>query len=345
VKTVSVRDASAVCVQALRRAGVSQEHAYIQAELLLESELRGRASHGIQRLPRIVARIGNGVAKPDSKGKGAWRGEAFLDVDGQQGLGPVVAFSALAQIAERAKRTGVAVAAIRNCNHLGMLALYAERFAQQGQILIALTTSEALVHPWGGRTAMLGTNPIAIGIPAEPQPFVLDMATSLVSMGQIHDYANRNAPLEPGWALDANGDPTTDAAAAREGAIAPFGGAKGYALGLAFEVLVASLTASALGPDVGGTLDATQICNKGDVFIVLEPAGNAVCNSVSAYLDAVRECAPTDPARAVVVPGDRAQRMRERSIDTGIAVPDEVWKAIVDLANQAPRDLISQDIK
>jgi LDH2 family malate/lactate/ureidoglycolate dehydrogenase len=223
------------------------------------------------------------------------------------------------------------VAAIRNNNHIGMLALYAEKVAENGQVLIALTTSEALVHPWGGRTAMIGTNPIAIGVPAKPRPYVFDMATSLVSMGQVHDYANRGQALEPGWALDADGEPTTDAAAARKGAIAPFGGAKGYALGLSIEVLVAALTASAIGRDVVGTLDSSQPCNKGDVFIVLEPAEN-VAVAITDYLHALRASPPASVARPVTVPGDRAHATRERNIANGIEVASDVWNAICALA-------------
>lgn len=332
METIDFSTATKVSVLALENVGVPAQQARTQVELLVEAELRGRASHGLQRLPRIIARIQNGVADPGAKGTGEWRGDALLNVDGNRGLGPVVAFDALAKISVRAKSTGIAAAVIRNGNHIGMLALYAERMAEQGQILIALTTSEALVHPWGGRSAMVGTNPIAIGVPAKPFPFVLDMATSVVSMGQIHDYANRGEPLVPGWALDQNGDPTTDAAAARAGAIAPFGQAKGYALGLAFEVLVASLTASALGREVGGTLDETNVCNKGDVFIVVEPASSDVAMSISAYLDAIRACEPTDPSRPVIVPGDRSQTVRERALRTGVSLPVTVWQTISTLA-------------
>jgi L-2-hydroxycarboxylate dehydrogenase (NAD+) len=298
----------------LEKAGVPTALAQTQIDLLLEAELRGRSSHGLLRLPRIVERISNGVAHPTSTGQHTWQGSALLQVDGQNGLGPVVAFAALASICAKAKETGVAVAAIHNNNHIGMLALYAEHVAKQGQVLIALSTSEALVHPWGGRQAMLGTNPVAIGVPAEPLPFVLDMATGLISMGQVHDYAHRNQPLQPGWALDGDGEPTTNAAAAKEGAIAPFGDAKGYALGLAFEVLVASLTGTALGRDVKGTLDASNICNKGDVFIVIEPASSTMTTSISQYLDAIRQCAPADPKKPVVVPGDRAHKQRVKNM-------------------------------
>lgn len=326
------KEAQQVGTAALIRAGVPVAHARIQMDLLLEAALRGRASHGLQRLPRVIQRIRNGVANPVTRGQMEWRGTALLQVDGEQGLGPVVAFAALEEISARARTTGVAVAAISNSNHIGMLALYAERVAEKGQVLIALTTSEALVHPWGGRAAMIGTNPIAIGVPASPSPFVLDMATALVSMGQVHDYAYRGQALEPGWALDANGDPTLDAAAARSGAIAPFGGAKGYALGLSFEVLVAALTASALGTQVTGTLDSDKACNKGDVFIVIEPSSTAMADSVSAYLNALRASAPVEPTRPVSVPGDRARSQRARSLREGIGLAPEIWREICLLA-------------
>lgn len=327
----SVSAARTVMMAALHRAGVPGRNAAIQADLLLEAELRGRASHGLLRLPRVIERIRNGVADPVTMGKATWRASGFLEVDGEAGLGPVVAHAALDAVCARARETGIALAAIRNNNHIGMLALYAERVALEGQCLIALSTSEALVHPWGGRSAMLGTNPIAIGVPAEPAPFVLDMATSVVAMGKIHDYANRGKALEAGWALDDNGDPTTDAQAAKQGALAPFGDAKGYALGLAFEVLVAGLTASALGNNVTGTLDSTRPANKGDLFIVID-GSKASLPAVSDFLEAIRTCPPADPAQPVFVPGDRARIERQRSMEDGLSIATDVWSRIHELA-------------
>src|ERR1700722_701684 len=241
--------------------GVPEPFARIQAELLLEAQMRGYASHGLLRLPRIIERIINGVTAPAAMGRHEWLSDAFLRVDGERGLGPVVAISALDALRARVRHSGIAIAAIRNSNHLGMLAWYGESVAQDGLILIAATTSEALVHPWGGKRALLSTNPLCIAVPATPEPLVLDMATSLVSMGRIHDHANRGEPIPEGWALDADGNPTTDAAAAKSGAIAPFGGAKGYALGLALELLVMSLAGSAIGTAVHGTLDSQSECN------------------------------------------------------------------------------------
>ena len=322
-------------MRALEQAGTPAGHAATQTNLLLEAELRGRASHGLLRLPRIIERIHNGVANPTTRGAATWRSPAFLDVDGERGLGPVVALAALDQIRERARETGIAVAAVGNNNHIGMLALYAEQVARDGQILLALSTSEALVHPWGGRRALIGTNPIAIGVPTEDEPFVLDMATSQVAMGKIHDYANHGRALEPGWALDGDGNPTTDADAAKAGALAPFGEAKGYALGLAFELLVASLTASALGTAVKGTLDSSAACNKGDVFIVIEAGSGAVAARISAYLDEIRACPALLPGRPVAVPGDRARAERRQRLEAGIELADDVWHRILDLAQCA----------
>ncbi|QGZ66660.1 Ldh family oxidoreductase [Paraburkholderia acidisoli] len=334
---VSVDTVRATLEAALRHAGASAPHAALQAALLIEAEMRGLASHGLLRLPRVVERIRNGVCAPNAEGAHTWRASHVLDVDGQQGLGPVVAMRALDAVCERAAEGGVAVACIRNNNHLGMLAWYAQTVAERGYTLIALSTSEALVHPWGGRRAMLGTNPIAIGVPAggphAPRPLVMDMATSLVAMGKIHDYASRGAPLEAGWALDADGEPTLDAQAAKHGAIAPFGGAKGYALGLAFEVLVTALTGSAIGTDVTGTLDSHTPCNKGDVFVVIAPQRDPALHArVAAYLRAVRACEPANAQRPVSVPGDRAAASREHALAHGIDVNDALWDTLETLA-------------
>ncbi|WP_410171182.1 Ldh family oxidoreductase [Brucella intermedia] len=319
--------------KALRRVGVPASQASLQVDLLLEAELRGRASHGLLRLPRLIERIENKVADPKATGSRQWRAASFLQVDGQNGLGPVVAMAALEQASERVKDTGIAAVAIQNNNHLGMLAYYAEKIAEKGFILLAFSTSEALVHAWGGRSAVLGTNPVAIGVPTTRKPFVLDMATSLVSMGQIHDYAQRNQPIPLGWAVDANGDPTTDAAAAKAGAIAPFGDAKGYALGLAIEVLIVALTNSAIGRDVTGTLDSTSVCNKGDLFVVIDPAMSPdLAARISAYLDDVRGSGAVDGISKVAVPGDRARATRETKLANGVALPSELWAHLTSLA-------------
>ena len=332
---VSVEESSRAAQMALQAVGAGAQAARQQTDLLLDAELRGVPSHGFLRLERLVTRISNGVANPETLGVHSWRGDSFLSVDGQQGLGPVVANHAAAVAGERARQTGIAVAAIANNNHIGMLAWYAEALAQAGLVSIILTTSEALVHPFGGGKALLGTNPIAVGVPTDSGPFVIDLATSLVSMGEIHDHAHRGAPLPAGWALDADGQPTTDPEAAKRGAIAPFGAAKGYALGLAFELLVTALTGAALGRDVTGTLDAVKPSSKGDVFILIDPLSGQGA-ALAAYLDIVRQTPPAPGFEQVLIPGERGRARKAARLAEGIELPDPVWATMQRLRDAAP---------
>lgn len=328
--TIDEPSMRALALAVCRSAGMPSAHAELQADLLIEADLRGRASHGLMRLPRIVERIANGVADAHATGKHVWVGGARLQVDGGRGLGPVVAVNAIEAMLARLDEHGVYAAAISNNNHLGMLAWYAERVAERGRVLIALSTSEALVHPWGGRRAMLGTNPIAVGIPTADGPFVLDMATSLVAMGAVHDRASRGLPLPPGWALDADGEPTTNAERAKAGALAPFGEAKGYALGLAIELLVTAMAGSAIGQNIKGTLDSNHVCNKGDLFLVLDPSRqDGLTERLAAFLDDVRR---SGDGRTVLVPGDRARRTRAAALANGISIPAALLRQLETLA-------------
>jgi LDH2 family malate/lactate/ureidoglycolate dehydrogenase len=324
-------------VSVLSAYGAPPAAAALQARWLVEADLRDVGSHGLQRLPMLVRRIERGLIAPAADPDVSWRTSSVLVVDGRRGFGPVAGLRAVQECVERARSAGLALAAVGNANHLGILAPYVEAAADHGMIGIAATTSEALVHPFGGRVAMIGTNPLAIAVPARPGPLVLDMATGEVSMGRILRHARAGQPIPPGWALDAAGEPTTDPAAAA--AISPFGGAKGSGLGLALEVLVATLTASALGRDVHGTLDADDACNKGDVFLVADPSalpGGSQAGPVSEYLDAVRATPVQEGAAAVRVPGDRARAERARRQRAGVEVPDRVWHEALELARGQP---------
>lgn len=319
-------------VALLEKRGVPADSARLQADLLLEAELRGLPSHGLQRLPLLLTRLDKGLANPTTRGNGIWRRDSFLSVDGERGLGPVVMMNALHIMQRVLKEMGLAIAAIRNANHMGMLAYYAEAAARDGLIAIVMSTSEALVHPFGGTQAMVGTNPVAIGIPAGDRPFVLDLATSIVSMGKINNHAMRGLAIPAGWAVDRDGRGTTDPHAAQAGAIAPFGDAKGYGLGLAIELLVAALAGSNLAPDVHGTLDDIHPANKGDLLILIDPsAGAGSTPELAAYLDRLRLSRPLDPAQPVAIPGDGARARRAAAAKTGIELPRPLFDQLTAL--------------
>lgn len=324
---VPLATARALGVAVLTGAGVSPRHAGQQADVLIDAEARQVPSHGLLRLPRLIRRIAGGVADPLACGRHDWLSPSYLAVDGEQGLGPPVALHALDAIIAAAERDGVAVAAIKNNNHLGMLGFYARTVARRGLACVAMTTSEALVHPWGGNRAMIGTNPLAIAVPADPQPLLLDMATSKISMGRVHDHARRDLPLEPGWALDAEGQPTTDASAAMHGSLAPFGGAKGYALGLALGALVSFVTGSLHDVDVHGTLDDVHPSGKGDLFLVLKGAQHPI----SGFLNQLRAAPSADPSHPVAVPGDGGERRARAAAGNGLEIDDGLWAELLAL--------------
>ena len=330
--------AQSLAERLLITAGVPGPAATQQAELLLIAEAKGVPSHGLLRLPRLLRRLANGTASPTNTGKHEWLSPCYLSVDGEQGLGPVVALRALEAVVPAARRHGVAVCSITNNNHLGMLGFYAGRIAERGLVCLGMTTSEALVHPWGGTEAILGTNPLALGVPAQPHPLVLDMATSQISMGKVHDHALRGVPLEPGWALDADGNATIDPEAAKSGSIAPFGGPKGYGLGLGLGAMVTFLTGAAYGTAVGGTLDDDRLSNKGDLFILL--SGGAY--SASEYLDQVRGSRRADPATPVAVPGDGARDRYRTSVADGIDVADDLWRELTALEAARPEAVLAE---
>jgi L-2-hydroxycarboxylate dehydrogenase (NAD+) len=321
----------ALIVDVLTAYGAARAGADQQAHVLVEADLRGQSSHGLQRVPMLVERILNGVLRPAATVRTRWITDSFLSVDGRAGFGPAAAFSAVEQIADRALDTGVAVAAVSNSNHLGMLVCYVEELARRGHIGIGLTTSEALVHPWGGTQMMFGTNPVGVAVPTGGEPFVLDMSTGAVSMGKILGHARRGEPIPLGWAVDGDGTPTTDAVAAARGAISPFGGPKGYGLGLAFELIVGVLAGGEFGRAVHGTLDSGSVCNKGDVFICLSPERlglTGVLPRVAGYLNEVRASPRAAGVESIDVPGDRSRRLRTRYLREGIPMDETVWRSV-----------------
>jgi LDH2 family malate/lactate/ureidoglycolate dehydrogenase len=237
------------------------------------------------------------------------------------------------------EKKGIVAIAIRNSSHIGMIGYYCEKRAREGLICIAMTESEALVHPHGGTKALVGTNPIAIGIPSEPAPFLFDMATSTSAIGKIYASKHRGEPIPLGWAIDANGDPTTNPDDALKGSLTPAAGPKGYGLGISIGILAGLLPGGEIGRLVLGTLDTESRCTKGDFFLLLNPGafagGPALASHVAAYLDELRSSPPQPGVESVIVPGDRARKIREERLRSGIPLPREVWLAAERLRDES----------
>lgn len=331
---VTVDELRRTTVAALTEAGAHEEDALIQAEQLLEAELRGHPSHGVRRIPVLCGRLRAGLIVTGVAPTATWASESALDVDGNLGFGPVSAHAALDSLLPRAASTGIALAAIRRSHHVGMLAPYVERMAEAGFVGLVLTTSEGLVHPWGGAGALVGTNPIGIGVPSGDKPLILDMSTAAVSMGKILDYKARGQEIPLGWAVDRDGHPTTDAAAAAEGALSPFGGAKGYALGVAVEAVVGLLSRTAFGTEVTGTLDTVNPTTKGDLFIAISTQALGAGHhapGLAHYFEQIRSSGVD--STTVGIPGDRARQTRGDRLQHGVPVDAELWASLQALAS------------
>ncbi len=327
--TVTHKQQMDCIISVLRGLGAKDEDAFIQADVLSEADLRGIHSHGLQRLPVIATRIQKGLLKVNAKPEKTWSTSSILNIDGKDGFGTSICELGLRELAPAVREHGVGVLTVRNAAHIGMVGYYAERRALEGFCCLGLTTTEVLVHPFGGAEALVGTNPIAIGIPGNPRPFVLDMATSVSAMGKIIAMKHRGEKIPEGWAVDKDGRPTTDPEEAIHGSLSPAGGPKGYGLGIAFAMLGGLLPGTEIGRKVLGTLDTEYRCTVGDLFILMNPksfpGGDTIAEGVKGYLDDLRASRPAVGFKQVMVPGDPEFKLRQERLDKGIPHPEEVW--------------------
>jgi len=243
---------SEFCVAALEKAGVPRENAEIVAHSLLAANLRGVDTHGITRLPIYVERLRAGLTNGRAQGVVSAETPTTAVYDGQDGLGQVVGTKAMQLAIAKAGSAGIGMVTAKNSTHYGTAAYYAMMALPKDMIGISLTNSPSLMAPWGGRKAFFGTNPLAIAVPAgEEQSFVLDMATSVVARGAIILAAKKGETIPISWGLNKDGEPTTSAKEANEGALLPLGGHKGFGLAMAIEVLTATLAGGPFGPHIG----------------------------------------------------------------------------------------------
>jgi L-2-hydroxycarboxylate dehydrogenase (NAD+) len=236
----------------LHEMGVPAEDAQVTADVLVSADLRGIDSHGVARTRRYVQGLRDGImlARPDIRVVHQTPVTALLD--GGAGLGQVVGVKAMRLAMEKAQQIGAGFVAVRNSNHYGIAGYYSMMALEEGLIGISMTNSATLVVPTFGRDAVLGTNPLSIAVPAgKERPFVLDMATSVITRGKVEEYERHEEPLLEGWATDSSGVPTADASEVIRnlkgrlgGGILPLGGAgeqlgghKGYGLALLVDIL------------------------------------------------------------------------------------------------------------
>lgn len=306
-------------------AGLPEEDAGILADGLVSAELRGVASHGVARLGAYIRGFlaGHLNARPVVRVVRA-RGAA-VTADADNGLGVVIGQRAMDLAVERATDYGVGVVAVRNSNHSGMLAQHVLRAAAQGAIGYFTSNGPALMALWGGRRAVVSNNPFAYAVPrVGAPPIVLDVACSAAARGRVRMAAARDEAIPPGWALDADGAPTTDPHAAMLGTVLPFGEHKGSGLAVINELLSAALPGAALSVAVSQaflqegatTLDSWGI---GHLSVALDVAAfddpGAFGGRVERFVTAARSS-----GEDVLLPGELEDRRREECLARGVMI-------------------------
>ena len=315
--------------------GTAPGDAQTTATVLAASDVRGIESHGVARLEQYVAAIDAGIIDPAAQPETIRQSGATALVDAHNGLGQVAGVYAMELAIAKAKVADIGVVSLRRSNHYGIAGYYAMMALEHGLIGVSLTNSSPLVAPTGGRTPMLGTNPIAFAAPSGgPIPFVLDMATSTVPKGRIEVALRKGIPLGAGWAVDAQGSPTRDAQAAMDGALLPLGGSvesggyKGYGLATLVEVLCGVLSGSLYGPLISKLWETERSADLGQFFLALRPDAFDTLEGFQARLQDLQRMLKEGPlavgSTEVLLAGEKEQRATERNRREGIPVHPKV---------------------
>jgi len=320
----------------LEAAGLEAPGAAIVAETLIDASLRGVDSHGIARSVVYAERLRAGTMNPRPRPRVERRDGALALLDGDRGPGQVAGVAALDLTVELAREHGVGAVAVRRSSHFGAAGWYAVRAAREGVVALATCNSDPLVVPYGGSRPALGTNPIAIAAPTPDGVWTLDMATSQVAWNKIVNARIEGRTLPEGWAVDAEGLPTTDAEAAIGGL--PLGGYKGYGLAVMVEVLSAVLSGAGVRADSGRLFFPEEPQDVGHFFLALDPertvGREAFAATLAGLLAALRANPPAAGFEEVLVPGDPEDRSARERAETGVPVPDGLWEQLETLSGE-----------
>ena len=337
------RSLERIAAGVLEAHGVPADDATLVADTLVAADLWGHGSHGLMRLDSYVKRLRSGVMSPVTRLDLPVDAGAVAVLDGNDGIGQVIAVACARAAVRRARDHGVAAVAARNSNHVGCLAYYTRMAAQEGCAAIFASNASPAMAPWGGRQPLVGTNPWSIAAPAGRDGIlVLDIANTAVARGKIHLARRRGTEIPEGWALDADGAATTDPARALAGLILPMAGHKGYGIALMFDVLTGVLAGSAFGADVAGPFQAERRGGNGHLFIALDIARFLAPDEFAARVEQlvadVKGVAPAEGFDMVNVPGELEDRRAADGRRDGVPLPDQTVADLRRLAAEAGLD-------
>jgi LDH2 family malate/lactate/ureidoglycolate dehydrogenase len=320
---------------------VPEDDAHLVADSLVQADLWGHQSHGVLRLPWYVARLRSGVMTARTEPVVLSDTGALMMLDGRSGIGQVLAERARQLAVERARAHGVGVVGVRDSNHFGTAMYFTRRAAADGCVGILTTNASPAMAPWGGREKVLGTNPWSIAAPGPDGRIVaVDIANTAVARGKIYLAKNRGEPVPEGWALTADGAPTTDAAEGVLGVILPMAGHKGYAISFLMDVLSGALTGSAVGTGVHGPYEAAERSGCGHLFLALDPEAFGDRTGYEArvrqLIDEVKGVPLAQGFDEVFYPGEVEDRAEAASLAAGgVVLADQSLADLRTLASEA----------
>ena len=251
--------------------GMAEADAALLAGSLAEADRRGIHSHGTLRVPEYVEKLTRHGVNPRGRPRVVSENAAALVIDADNAMGQIAADFAMRQAIERARSTHVAFAAVRGSNHCGAMDHWAMQALPHDMVGIATTNALPTMAPWGGVEKIVGINPLALAFPGwEEPPIVLDIAFGATAHGKIRVYHQKGFPIPDGWAFDAEGNPTTNAAAAMAGLIQPIGQHKGVGLGIVMGMLASLLSGAAYGTELGNMVDGPKAGHDGHLFAAID---------------------------------------------------------------------------
>lgn len=252
--------------------GVPRENAAIVARCLVEADLRGVDTHGINRLPGYMARIREGVLDPKASPTLRQVTPVVAQVDVHNGFGFRRAHMGMAAAVKMAKDMGIGMVSVKHLNHFGMSAWVVQQALDAGMMSLVFTNSSPTLPVWGGESKLMGVSPIACGAPAgNAHPFIVDMAPSVAARGKIYKALRRGEKIPKDWALDKDGMPTDDPAMALEGVMLLMGGPKGSALAIMMDVFSGVLSGSAFAGRVTNPYDPSRPADVGHFLVAIKP--------------------------------------------------------------------------
>ncbi len=343
------------CDDVFQKYGFSKEEAQTIRDSLLAADLYGIESHGMQRMVLYYEGIVKESIDPKAEMEVVFETPVTAVVDGHHGMGQLIATKSMELAIEKAKTSGIGIVSVRNSNHYGIAGHYAKMATKEGLIGFSSTNSIAIMVPTYGRQAMLGSNPIALAVPAEPYDFFCDASTSVVTLGKVEVYNKKGKELQEGWVIDENGNPSTDGPtvwdniiANRGGGILPLGGNgemtgshKGYGYGMVCEIFSSILS---LGTTSNHCSDEGKagICHS---FVAINPAyfGDPalIKDHFSAFLQELRETPKAEGATRVYTHGEKeAEAMADR-MKNGIPVDEQTMVQVWDICKTFDIDFAS----